>query len=51
MHALTFPTIDVDRLTPTGGGAGLSVRAWLAVGFGVLFVVWLVFRLNDWFVR
>jgi hypothetical protein len=51
MHALTFPTIDVDRMTPTNGGGGLSVRAWLAVGFGVLFVVWLVFRLNDWFVR
>ena len=45
MHALTFPTIDVDRMTPTGGGGGLSVRAWLALGLALLAVVWQFVRL------
>jgi hypothetical protein len=50
--ALTFPIIDTDRMTPSSGGGGrVSARVWIAVGFGALFVVWLVFRLNDWFVR
>jgi hypothetical protein len=45
MHALSLPFIDVDRLTPTNGGGGLSVRAWLAVGFVLLAVVWQFVRL------
>jgi hypothetical protein len=45
MHALTFPLIDVDRMTPTNGGGGLSVRAWLAVGIVLLAVVWQFVRL------
>jgi hypothetical protein len=50
MHALAFPLIDSDRMNPSSGGGGLSVRAWLAVAFVVWVAVWAFLRLNDYFV-
>jgi hypothetical protein len=43
--AISFPLIDTERMTPTNGGGGLSVRAWLAVGLVLLAVVWQFVRL------
>jgi hypothetical protein len=50
--ALSPAFIDVDRMTPTSpngrkiGARAVIVLAWLAVC-----AVWLVFRLNGYFIR
>jgi hypothetical protein len=52
MYALTLPFIDVDRLTPTGpSGRKLGARAVIVLAWLAVCAVWLVFRLNGYFVR
>jgi hypothetical protein len=47
--ALTLPMVDVDRMTPTNpNGTKISVRARLAIAFAVFVAVWLVARLNGY---
>ena len=49
MHALTFPTIDVDRMTPTNGGGGrVSAKVWIAVAYVALLAGRMCWR---WIVR
>jgi hypothetical protein len=46
MHALAFPIIDTDRMTPTSPDSGkMGARAWIVVALVLLAVVWQVVRL------
>jgi hypothetical protein len=45
MHALAFPIIDTERMTPTNPGRKMGARAWLVVAYVLLFVVWQLVRL------
>jgi hypothetical protein len=50
--ALAGPFIDVDRMNrPAPSGGKLGARAWIAGAWVVLCVVWLVARLNGYWVR
>jgi hypothetical protein len=51
MHALAFPIIDTERMTPTSPDGKIGARAWFALAFAVLFAVWLVARLNGYWLR
>ena len=43
---LAFPIVDVDqRNSPQPGNGKITARAWLAVAFVLLAVVWQVVRL------
>ena len=42
---LSYPIIDTDRLTPTGGDGGrVSAKVWIAVAYVALLAGWLCWR-------
>ena len=51
---LTFPLVDADRKggnAPDGRGGEPNYRLRFTVAFVVLFVVWLIARLNGYWVQ
>jgi hypothetical protein len=53
MHlALLLPFIDVDRMNrPAPNGKRLGARAVIVLAWLAVCAVWLVFRVNDYFIR
>jgi hypothetical protein len=50
--AFTVGMIDVDRMTPTSPNGGkIGARAVIVLAWLAVCAVWLVFRLNGYFVR
>jgi hypothetical protein len=50
--ALSLPFLDVDRMTPTSPNGGkIGARAVIVLAWVAVCAVWLVFRLNDYFIR
>jgi hypothetical protein len=45
MHALAFPIIDTERMTPTNPGRKMGARAWIVVAYVLAAVVWQLVRL------
>jgi hypothetical protein len=46
MHALAFPIIDTERMTPTSpDGRKMGARAWIVVAYVLAAVVWQLVRL------
>lgn len=42
---LTFPFIDVDRMTPPRSGDGkISARVWFVVAYLIVFAGWMIWR-------
>jgi hypothetical protein len=50
--AFAPPFIDVDRMAPTSPNGGkIGARAVIVLAWLAVCAVWLVFRLNDYFIR